>query len=195
MAKMVTCKSCGAQIAKTANRCPKCGARQHQAAMAMVSIIVVLAVVGIVWIVATSGSGESASAKANATASTSTASVSNASKEIYSDKTFSVSFVKKYDESSIPGEFFFSLQATNKSSQKITLALQDVYLNGTIVQTGSGTPFDLLTGKNGNHSFFGKYDGTGISNATEIKKIGFKVVVMDENANVIETTNQIEVAF
>lgn len=33
MAKLITCKTCGAQIAKTAKRCPQCGAQQHIVAL------------------------------------------------------------------------------------------------------------------------------------------------------------------
>ena len=42
--KIVQCKTCGAEIAKTANRCPKCGARQHQVALSICAIIVVLTI-------------------------------------------------------------------------------------------------------------------------------------------------------
>lgn len=50
MQKMVKCKACGADIAKTANRCPKCGAQQHIAALTAVAIIVVLTVFAVFWI-------------------------------------------------------------------------------------------------------------------------------------------------
>lgn len=43
--KMKKCKSCGAEIAKTASRCPNCGARQHQVALSICAIIIVLTVV------------------------------------------------------------------------------------------------------------------------------------------------------
>lgn len=43
--KMIKCKSCGAEIAKTANRCPNCGARQHQVALSICAVIIVLTVV------------------------------------------------------------------------------------------------------------------------------------------------------
>ncbi len=33
MGKLVKCKTCGAEIAKTAKRCPKCGAQQHIVAL------------------------------------------------------------------------------------------------------------------------------------------------------------------
>ena len=40
--KMVKCKSCGADITRSANVCPNCGAKQHQAANAIAAIAVVV---------------------------------------------------------------------------------------------------------------------------------------------------------
>ena len=37
--KLVTCKTCGRSIAKSANRCPYCGAQQHVAVWTVVTII------------------------------------------------------------------------------------------------------------------------------------------------------------
>lgn len=42
--KMATCRSCGSEVARTANRCPKCGAQQHVVALSAVAIIVVATV-------------------------------------------------------------------------------------------------------------------------------------------------------
>lgn len=39
MGKLVKCKSCGAEIAKTAKRCPKCGAQQHIVALTVCWLI------------------------------------------------------------------------------------------------------------------------------------------------------------
>lgn len=50
MAKLVTCKSCGKEIAKTANRCPHCGARQHQVAMTFVYLIILAAIIAIAYV-------------------------------------------------------------------------------------------------------------------------------------------------
>ena len=57
--KMVTCKTCGKQIAKTAKRCPYCGARQHQGALTACCLIVVFAVIAIFYVM-TSGSEDTA---------------------------------------------------------------------------------------------------------------------------------------
>jgi DNA-directed RNA polymerase subunit RPC12/RpoP len=49
--KMVVCKTCGKQIAKTAQRCPYCGARQHQGALTACYLIVIFAVIAIIYII------------------------------------------------------------------------------------------------------------------------------------------------
>lgn len=57
MAKMVKCKTCGAEIAKTAKACPHCGAKQHQVALSICAVIVVVMVIGVIAILAGSGNG------------------------------------------------------------------------------------------------------------------------------------------
>lgn len=52
MAKIVKCKTCGAQIAKTAKVCPKCGAKQHTVALTLCGIIVVITIFACVGILA-----------------------------------------------------------------------------------------------------------------------------------------------
>ena len=46
MAKMKTCKSCGAEISKSAKTCPKCGARQKKPVLLIV--VVAILVIGII---------------------------------------------------------------------------------------------------------------------------------------------------
>lgn len=60
MKKLVTCKTCGAQIAKTAKVCPSCGAKQHKGAHIAAGIVGVLAVVLIIAVIgsALGGSNE-----------------------------------------------------------------------------------------------------------------------------------------
>lgn len=47
MGKLVKCKTCGAEIAKTAKRCPKCGAQQHIVALTLCWLIVFGAIAAI----------------------------------------------------------------------------------------------------------------------------------------------------
>lgn len=50
MSKLVICKTCGAQIAKSAKACPNCGARQrnrHPILTAVLSLILILIIIGL----------------------------------------------------------------------------------------------------------------------------------------------------
>lgn len=52
MKKLVTCKTCGATIAKTARTCPSCGAKQHQGAyiaIGVITAVMIIAVIGILF--------------------------------------------------------------------------------------------------------------------------------------------------
>lgn len=116
-------------------------------------------------------------------------------KEIYSDDNVNVMFVKKYDFTQLQGMFSFDLKAENKRDEEISIFLQDAYINGFSVPIGSGIPLTLSSGKSGANSYFGKYEGTGITTADEIKKIGFKICIMDTSSNVLKTTEAIEITF
>ena len=117
------------------------------------------------------------------------------SQEIYNDDYISLSFVKTYESPDIKDTLFLDLRVTNNSSENITVYLQDAYVNDTMVQFGSGIPLDLLSDKERAHSFFCTFDSASISSIDEIKKIGFKAVVMNENTENIETTENIEITF
>lgn len=43
--KLMGCKACGAKIAKSADRCPKCGARTHQGARVFATLVAVAAII------------------------------------------------------------------------------------------------------------------------------------------------------
>ncbi len=116
-------------------------------------------------------------------------------KEIYSDNIFTMSFVKKYDNPSVKGMFYFDIKVDNKSNQKITVYLQDSYVNDTMFTVLSGVPLDVLPGKSKTNAFFGPYKDTGITVASQINKIGFKINVMDESAKTLETTKNVEINF
>lgn len=45
MAKLRTCKACGAQIAKSAKACPQCGAKQHTASRVVVTLLIILIII------------------------------------------------------------------------------------------------------------------------------------------------------
>ena len=51
MRKLMQCKTCGNYIARSAQVCPYCGARQHQGALAVCAVIIVVVVFAIVGII------------------------------------------------------------------------------------------------------------------------------------------------
>lgn len=71
MNKMTTCKTCGAEIAKSAKVCPQCGARQHQAALTAAGLIIAFTFVFII-VIAVNGSDGLRSAKNITTAPSAT---------------------------------------------------------------------------------------------------------------------------
>lgn len=63
MAKLVKCKTCGAEIAKTAKVCPKCGAKQHTLALSICAVIIVITAFACVLVLANGFGGENPGAK------------------------------------------------------------------------------------------------------------------------------------
>lgn len=114
---------------------------------------------------------------------------------VHDDNYISVSFVKVHEMPDISNTLFLDLQAKNNSDEKITVYLQDAYVNDQMVQFGSGVPLDLLPNKEKTHSFFCTFEAAGISSIDELEKIGFKAEVINENTEMIETTENIEVDF
>lgn len=53
--KMIKCKVCGAEIAKSAKTCPQCGAKQHQAVGVACAIIIVITIFACIGILAGGG--------------------------------------------------------------------------------------------------------------------------------------------
>ncbi|CAB1254633.1 protein of unknown function [Ruminococcaceae bacterium BL-6] len=73
--------------------------------------------------------------------------------------------------------------------------LKDAYMNDTMFTACSGVPLDLLPEKNATHSFFGKYEGSGIKSANKIKKIEFKILIMDSSSKTLGTTKPVIINF
>ena len=135
-------------------------------------------------------SDTSNSASAGSSASpTSNAASTNVSKNVYTDSTMDVSFEGLSNQAGLDGEMFIGLTVKNKSSKSITVTLTDVYIDDTMMPTGSGVPLTILPGKSGTGAFFGKNS----TKPDNVKKIGFKVYLLNESASHLETTKQVEV--
>ena len=111
---------------------------------------------------------------------------------IYNDENMSVDFIKITD-SIVAGNFELYIKVQNKTDKAVTVYLQDVSINGSMVQVGSGVPCDIIAGANRTHGFFGRLDLAGVSSADDVEKITFKIWLVDEDFNTIVTTADLEV--
>ena len=199
MAKLVKCKTCGSQIAKSAKRCPNCGARQHKGAFAAIAVVIVLAVVLIV-VVSISGndtkpSSSSAPSSSSGTAPGTAPSSSPAPAQdispspsdpeaselqLLDDDIISVSFVRLYEVAGVDGAIYLQLQMQNKTDSEIWVALTDGAANDEMIPTiGSGVPTYILPGKSSQNPFIIFTSALSISSASEIHDLTFTIYVED----------------
>lgn len=82
--RLVRCKTCGAEIARTASRCPHCGAQQHVGALCACVLIALAAAFACIF-VAVRGIGGESQQPQKAPVATSTVSVTAADTETYDD--------------------------------------------------------------------------------------------------------------
>lgn len=113
---------------------------------------------------------------------------------LYSDSCFDIEYMKLYD---IPNNdyvtcSYIQLKVTNKSSQTITLSLDNVYVNDIVVQSGTAMPIELEPGKISTTPFILFSGNTGLT-AGDITKVEFKLTARDDNFNLVHTTNKITV--
>lgn len=187
MAKIVKCKTCGAEIAKTAKRCPHCGAKQHVVASSICSVIVVLVIIAIFSIVKNSSSEGSSNFE-----DTQQVAQKNSQTISFSGNTYSAEYSKCWAAEGINGCFYVYIKISNTGTEEYTYLLDDVYVNDTHCQTGTGVPVTALQGKNVNGSFI-VFCETPLS---EVSKLEFKLSVFNADTfDQIETSDTITVYF
>lgn len=189
-AKLTNCKGCGHSIAANAVKCPSCGKKTHynfKITMLVLSIFLFF----IILMSALLG-GES-----DTPSSTSTPTVNeteNAEQQnniLYSDEFFDIEYMKLYDNELVSTSYL-QLKVTNKSNQKVTLMLDDVYVNDITVQSGTALPIELEPDKISTTPFILFSGNTGFS-AKDITKIEFSLKGYDDSMNVIHKTQKITV--
>lgn len=169
--KMVKCKVCGAEIAKTANRCPKCGARQHQLVLSLCVIIIVLAVAACVAVIFSSVNGE--------TQPTPSAGPSPSTPSLICETSFTrVSFVRAFEEDGIDGCFYLALDIENLSDKKVMYSLTDTTLDGETANTGSGVPVVAQPGGSVSAAFIIFTDNS----LSDVSSITFSISTRDADA-------------
>lgn len=184
MNKMVVCKTCGAQIAKTANRCPNCGAQQHQAALTACALIIVFTFILII-AVASGGSGESVTA-----ANVSPKSENVKSAVILDEDGIKITYTGMKLSQYLPGQadaymLTVGLTVENNSGADILVLPMESSVNGVMKMAVSGLPMTVLTGKKSLTGFsFTNLEGTGINSKDDIDKVDsveFKLSVLNNS--------------
>ena len=181
MAKIVRCKTCGSEIAKTAKRCPHCGASS------ICSVIVVLVIIAIFLIVKNFSSEVSSNFE-----DTQQVAQENSQTISFAGNTYSAEYSKCWAAEGINGCFYVDIKISNTGTEEYTYLIDDVYVNDTHCQTGTGVPVTALRGKNVNGSFI-VFCETPLS---EVSKLEFRLSVFSaETFDRIETSDTITVYF
>ena len=186
MNKTVICKTCGAEIAKTAKRCPKCGAQQHVGALIACSIIIVIVIIFIIFVLANwnSKGNQEVDAKMSEEIESSNENVIYEKDEI--KITYTGMKLTQYLENQPDGYMLtVSLNVENKSSKDITVYPVDSSVNGVMKTAISAMPLTILSGKKSVAGFsFANLEGTGIDSADDIdnvKEIEFRLSIKNSN--------------
>ena len=108
--------------------------------------------------------------------------------ELVAGEVIKVSFIKLFEEPSVPGACYLQLLVENKSDQAITVYLTDVYVDGTSIMASSGVPMEIEPEKKSQSPFIlfnQKLDDIGT--------LEFKICAYDGGMSVLEETETIEI--
>lgn len=184
--KLVKCKTCGAEIAKSAKTCPNCGARQHIGVYIACAIIVLVTLfICIAVIIGSQGDSQNGTTTgANSGENDQTGST------IFAGETANVIYDSCFETESVSGCFYVQLQIENVGEAEAIYGLSDVYVDDMACNTGTGVPVKILLGKYGAGSFIIFTD----KKLSDVNKIKFKFSVLDsESLDVIEVSDTITI--
>lgn len=185
-AKITQCKGCGHSIATNATECPKCRKKTHYNLKITGLIIGIFLFIIIISAILIGGSDTTGDANSN---TNTPASVEQENNILYSDDFFDIEYMKLSDAQGITASYL-QLKVTNKNAQKLMLLLDDVYVNDISIESGTGMPIELESGKISTSPFVLFTGNTGL-NAEDITKIEFKLKGYDDSFNVVHTTSKI----
>lgn len=199
-AKLKNCKGCDHSIAANAVKCPSCGKKTHYNLKITGLVIGILFVIIIIPSIFNSGNEVPDNTNSNAAKTEEVANNVNSDTKktestgqknsiLYSDDFFDIEYKKLSNAPGITATYL-QLKVTNKSNQKVTLLLDDVYVNDIFIESGTGMPIELENGKISTSPFI-LFTGNTDLKAEDITKIEFKLKGYDDNFNVIHTTNSI----
>ena len=109
----------------------------------------------------------------------------------FSGENYTAEYLKCWDASGLSGCFYVDIKISNIGDKECTYLLDDVYVDDTHCQSGSGLPITAFPSKNVKASFV-VFCETSLS---EISKVEFKLNVLDsETFNTLETSEIIFVS-
>ena len=127
---------------------------------------------------------------------TDTQSLINSEEEVlFENEIVKVAFVEIFEAPGVVGTCYLRLKVENKSDKTVTVYLKDTYVNDSAQLIGSGVPMVLAPGKNSQSPFFFGYTNLDISGKDDVKKIEFKVFLLDGDSNTVLETESLSVEF
>ena len=113
---------------------------------------------------------------------------------VYEGNNVKVSFVKVYEEPSLPGTAYLQLLVENVSDKELMVSLSDASINGYQMTFGTALPIVLQPGNKSQQPFVTNYTLAGINAVSDITNISFKVYLLDNSTlQEVEKTSMISV--
>lgn len=104
-------------------------------------------------------------------------------------------FVKLYDPKAGVTALAVSLDLKNTGAEEVTVTLSDGYVNDTKVQFMTGLPVTIAPGKKAVGVYMFGYDGLDFSKVEDIKKIEFKISLLNSNWDSLKTSETVVLNF
>lgn len=121
---------------------------------------------------------------------------SNTEQVIYTDDYIKVTYIKVADAIDVAGvdmtTCYVYLKCENVGTQTYTVSLTEAYANDSAVTMMTAVPITLSAGKNSNQPFMFGYNNI-LNSVDDLTKLDFKILLLDENTKIIETTENITV--
>lgn len=125
------------------------------------------------------------------TANTTITTEKEETKKIFEDNYVKVSFVELFDEKSVQGASYLKLLVENKADKNILVSLKNASVNDMTVNTGSGVPMTIPSGKSSQQPFILFTGAAGINSSDEINKVSFKMLILDnDTTSTLEETDE-----
>ncbi len=182
LSKFICCKSCGAEIAKSAKACPQCGA-PNKKKMGCLSIFlcVIVIFVALISIAAILGGEEETITPTGDNISTNGEEIVGEAVVIDDDQ-MKVTYQKVVDGETLgmSGIFYLWLKIENKTDVEVVATLSSADIDGesvSIVMTG--VPLNIRPGNSGATGFIFTTTQLSIESVKDAEKVTFKVVLRD----------------